>query len=250
CVRSYEKGSSGYVENAVEVALHLLEKGIMPYINILVGHPREASEDTMRALEELAKVTTYIKQKGYPVSGLNASVFHFNYPSKMYGEFLESGEFDVVYHDIQVLGIPEKVLKVAERIPLKAVRRTEDNLDKCSVSDKIYTFWSSDDDIIEYMLKTLEKYAEPLFDAWMRENVVLVWEGSLKLESITTESERIVKTIIEEKRLNIRELVWKLGYTRNLDNDKEINISKETKNLLWAVIFMLYGKRVLNILPS
>ena len=250
CVRSYEKGSSGYVENAVEVALHLLEKGIMPYINILVGHPRETSEDTMRALEELEEVTTYIKERGYPVSGLNASVFHFNYPSKMYQEFLESGEFDVVYHDIQVLGVPEKVLKVAEKIPLKAVRRTEDNLDKCSVSDKIYTFWSSDDDIIEYMLRVLEKYAEPLFDAWMRENVVLVWEGSLELESITTESERIVQTIIEEKRLNMRKLVEKLGYTKNIDKDGNADISKATKNLLWATIFMLYSKRVLNVLPD
>ena len=222
----------------------------MPYINILVGHPRETGEDTLRALEELEEVTTYIKQKGYPVSGLNASVFHFNYPSKMYREFLESGEYNVVYHDIQVRSVPEKVRRASERIPLKAVRKTEDNLDKCSVSDKIYTFWSSDDDIIEYMLKTLVKFAEPLFDAWMHENVVLVWEGSLELESITNESERIVKTIIEGKRLNIRKLVEILGYTRNIDRNGNMDIPKVTKNLLWATIFMLYSKRVLNVLPG
>ena len=247
CVQSYEKGSTLYVNNAVKIALQLLEEGIMPYINILVGHPREMGEDTLRALERLEEFTDYIKGKNYPVFGLNASVFHFNYPSKMY-DVLESDDFHVIYHTVTVKGVPDAVKEAAGRIPLKAVRKGDTNpVDKCMVSDRIYTFWSSDEDIIAYMLKALEKYAEYLVDAWIHENVVLVWEGSLELESVTTESERIVKIIIEEKRLTMKELVEKLGYT---DRDKDVVLSRETKSLLWAVIFMLYSKRVLNVLPG
>ena len=241
CIQSYEKGKSGYVENAVTVAVSLLEHGIMPHINILVGHPRESCEDTTRALEELKKVTDFIKSEGYPVSGLNSSVFHFNYPSKMYNEFLESNNFQVVYHKINT-EVPEPVKKAAEKIPLKAVRKTDTEiLDKCAVSDKIYTFWSDDEEIIAYTLKTLEKYAGSLFDTWMQENVLLVWVGSLELESAANESERIVKTIIDAKKVHLRQLMQMLGYADD---------SEESKKMLWAVIFMLYSKRAVNILPG
>ncbi len=245
CVRSYEKGSSGYVENAVEVAVRLLENGIMPHINILVGHPHESCEDTMRALNQLEKVTDYIKGRGYPVSGLNASVFHFNYPSKMYNEFLESGDFEVFYHEVEV-DVPAEVKKAAEKIPLKAVKKvreaTSGTIDKCTVSDKIYTFWSDDEAIIAYTLRTLEPHFESLFSSWMHENVILQWEGSLLLESAASAPEQVVKEIIEADRLSIRELVEKLGYNPE-------NIPKDIQKMVWAVIFMLYSKRVLNVLP-
>ncbi len=245
CIRSYEKGSGGYVKNAVDAALRLLENGIMPHINILVGHPRESCEDTMRALEALEKVTETIKKEGYPVSGLNSSVFHFNYPSKMYDEFLESDNFQVVYHDVkEIKGVPDAVKRAAERIPLKAVRKEDaETVDKCMVSDRIYTFWSDDEEIIAYTLRILENYFEPLFDVWMLENIVLVWEGSVELGPVTTEAERVVQTIIDASQLDLRQLVQQLGYDPG-------DIPKEVKKMLWATIFMLYNKKVLNILPS
>jgi hypothetical protein len=208
----------------------------------------------MRALDQLREFTDSIKQKGYPVSGLNSSVFHFNYPSKMYNEFLERDDFHVVYHDVPVRGVPDHVKKAAENIPLKAVRKTKGRIvDKCIVSDKIYTFWSHDEDIIAYTLKTLEKYAELLFDAWMRENILLVWEGSLELATVTTEPERVVKAISDAGQLHLNQLVKNLGYTSadtDAHTDSDTDIPKETKKMLWAVIFMLYSKRVLNVLPG
>jgi hypothetical protein len=67
-----------------------------------------------------------------------------------------------------------------------------------------------------------------------------VWVGSLELESAANESERIVKTIIDAKKVHLRQLVQMLGYTD----------SEESKRMLWAVIFMLYSKRAVNMLPG
>lgn len=242
CIRTYEKGSAKYVKNAVDVAVSLLDHGIMPHINILVGHPHETGEDTIRALKRLEKVTEHIKGEGHPVFGLNASVFHFNYPSKMYKEFLESDNYYTVYHDITLKNVPEAVKKAASKIPVKAVKRGDSSVDKCAISDKIYTFWSDDEEIIAYTLKILEKYYEPLFDAWLYENVRLEWHGSLQLEEVTTEPERVVKTIINANTIHLDQLMKALGYTGA--------IPKEVKKMVWAVIFMLYMKRVLNVLPQ
>lgn len=259
CLRSYQKGSSAYVDHAFKMVPLLLKKGILPQINILIGTPSETPEDMERSMSMLTRFAEHLKKMHYPVFSINASITYLNYPSKMYFEFCEESGYTIVYHELPPElseSIPPHVKEAATAVPLKAVKSEGSSngkdknryvpvLDKHTLFDTVYSLWSSDEEILTFELKALEKHFEKIVGTWLHEDILLQWTGNAVESSRSPQSliGQVICALHNEKTVPFRRLLKMLHLT-------EEPLSSNALKSTWATLHYLWKKEMLRIRPS
>ncbi|MBA7580651.1 hypothetical protein ES708_22545 [subsurface metagenome] len=217
-VKLYNKGNNNYAQYAWEGIPALYEAGIVPQINILIGHPYEDIDDVKKSVEATCRFAEFLESRGIPFYDAPVGTVCINYPSEMYFHILQDPNFQIIYHHVPEglkSRVPEEVRKCVGKVPFKALKNVpeeEMKVNKVDFCKEIYGFWSKDQSaIIQLRVSSLTQHKDVIFKAWENNNIYVKYLDETPINNTSSPVQTILSMLAAEKRVLIKELADKVG---------------------------------------
>lgn len=214
-VKIYNKGDNYYVNKAWEIIPLFYEAGIMPQLNILIGHPFESPRDVEESVIAIHEFASYLNKCGIPFYDAPVGTVCINYPSKMYFSIFTKNNFDITYHDVPsslIKSVPENIALLVLRIPRIARNHTFDSnstINKLEYCKEIYKLWSKDQElIIKYKISSYSKHYNFIVMEWV-DNQISIYPQIKKNSAYQSNSiiSKVINNILRNDKTPIAKYV-------------------------------------------